>query len=131
MPVHLNDIGEGHFEQLVAGPAQSTLDDGEAATIAFGLQAAAGVVIDDKKARNMCAARFPSLEVKTTCDLFRHPVVMENLGKEKLRQAVHDSLTGARMSVRQENLEWVISLLGDQAVKLCKSLPIQRLKKSS
>ena len=31
--VRLDEIGEQHFEQLTVGPAQMTLDDGEAATI--------------------------------------------------------------------------------------------------
>jgi predicted nucleic acid-binding protein len=35
--VHLDDEGMESFEQLVVGPAAKTLDDGEAATIAFAV----------------------------------------------------------------------------------------------
>ena len=46
--VALDEKAEPHFEELVIGPAVATLDDGEAATIAFALARASTALIDER-----------------------------------------------------------------------------------
>lgn len=46
----LDDLTESHFEDLVIGRGDATLDDGEAATIAYGAEKGAIALIDERKA---------------------------------------------------------------------------------
>lgn len=71
----LGDLGSGIYESLVAGVASQTLDDGEAASIALGIEAKGIVVIDDRKAITICGSRFPSLEVVSTSGLLLYEQV--------------------------------------------------------
>ena len=64
--VDLGATGIGHFASLVTGAAQHTLDDGEAAAIAYALEHRATVLIDEKKATRLCAERFGHLTVGST-----------------------------------------------------------------
>ena len=56
--VMLDDAAMQYFEDLVIGPAGLTLDDGEAATIAYAMEQAGTALIDERKATRICAARF-------------------------------------------------------------------------
>ena len=73
--VALDDAAAVHFEGLVIGPAVATLDDGEAATIAYAVTRNATAVIDERKATQICAQRFPALTVCSTVDLLAQPEV--------------------------------------------------------
>jgi predicted nucleic acid-binding protein len=53
--VPLGDVGWGHYEGFVTGPAADTLDDGEAATIAYALEAGGVPIIDEEKATRIWA----------------------------------------------------------------------------
>ena len=55
----LEETDEECFEGLVIGPAIMTLDDGEAATIAYAVSRKAVALIDERKANRICAERFP------------------------------------------------------------------------
>lgn len=99
-----------HFETLVIGPAVTTLDDGEAATIACALEAGAIAVIDEPKAVALCAERFPGLTTASTVDLLRQDAVLAQLGKEGVRSAALSALEMARMRVPDRLREWVGSL---------------------
>ena len=68
--VRLGDIGTRHFISLVSGPANQTLDDGEAATIACALEQGATALIDERKAIRICAERFRELSTGCTIDIF-------------------------------------------------------------
>src|SRR5262245_59226912 len=57
--VGLDDASHECFESLVIGNATDTLDDEEAATIAYARASSVVAIIDEKKARRICAARFP------------------------------------------------------------------------
>lgn len=116
------DLKHGHFESLVAGPAAETLDDGEAATIAFALERSAVAVCDDGKAVALCARRFPGLTVASTVDLLAHGAVAAELGRTQLADAVYAALRGARMRVPPRHEEWVIDLIGEARAKSCFSL---------
>ena len=83
--VTLGDAGAAYFERLVVGRAEETLDDGEAATIAWAAEHRAIAVIDERKANRICAARFPQLRVASTVDVF---------AQEKVR--LRSAATGSR-----------------------------------
>lgn len=115
--------GLDHFETLVAGSAVDTLDDGEAATIAFALEKSAIPLIDERKAHRICRERFPSLQVASTLELLAHPNVETALGRSELADAVFQALLTARMRVFIEYVDWVIKLIGNERATRCVSLP--------
>lgn len=121
--VSLGDIGDAIFEQLVAGSALSTLDDGEAATIAYAVENSASVVIDDQKARRICKERFPGVPRHYSVEILQRTSVVDHLGPTRLIQAVTNALQGARMQVSSEHSEWIISLIGAETARRCSSLP--------
>ena len=116
--------GAGHvFEELVIGSAAETLDDGEAATIAYAAAHGAIAVIDERKANRICEVRFPALVRGCTLDLFTHPAVLDALGRERLAGAVLNALRNARMRVLPRHVEWVVGLIGLKDAAECPSLP--------
>jgi predicted nucleic acid-binding protein len=121
--VRLDDRAEQHFEQLVVGPAAMTLDDGEAATIAHAVSQKGIALIDERKANRICAERFPNLRVGCTVDIFTHPKVQHDLGKQRLADAVFNALYHGRMRVFPKHVEWVIELIGVDRAGLCTSIP--------
>jgi len=71
--VQLDEAATAHFESLVIGRAITTLDDGEAATIAYAITMGATAALDERKATGLCARRFPTLEVCSTVDILARP----------------------------------------------------------
>ena len=124
--VQLDARGEEYFEQLVVGAAQMTLDDGEAATIAYAVATNGIALIDEKKANRICGQRFPELRLACTVDIFTHPDLQNQLGKEALADAVFNALCHGRMRVFPQHVEWVIGLIGADRARLCTSLPEAR-----
>lgn len=121
--VTLGDIASQYFEELVVGPAAATLDDGEAATIAYAVEHTGTAVLDERKATGMCATRFPTLHVASTIDILLHPEVQRHHGGGKLGNAIFNALREARMKVFPHHLEDVIRLIGHERASLCQSLP--------
>ena len=121
--VRLGDSGWSHFEQLVSGEAAQTLDDGEAATIAYALEVGAIALIDERKATRLCAKRFADLELASTVDLLAHPHLHRVMGRDALANAVFLALLHARMSVQPHHVDWVTGLIGPNKTAQCKSLP--------
>ena len=121
--VELDPAGEAHFEQLVVGPAQGTLDDGEAATIAHAVAINGVALIDERKANRICSERFPELRIASTVDIFLHPSVQKQLGNHALTDAVFNALCNGRMRVLPQHVSWVVSLVGAERAQLCVSLP--------
>ena len=80
-PVELQRSDEPVYRSLVEGAARETLDDGEAATIAYALGRDAAALIDERKARRICAERFPTLHLASTTDLLLHSLVADALGE--------------------------------------------------
>ena len=111
------------YESLVRGSAVETLDDGEAATIAHAVAHSKCALIDERKARRICAERFPRLEVVSTVELLLHPTVANALGQTESATAVFEALRGARMGVPIEHAGKVVSLIGEERAALCSSLP--------
>ncbi len=112
----------GHFASLVTGAAQHTLDDGEAAAIAYALKHGATVLIDEKKATRLCAERFGHLTVGSTVDLVGCMAVQAALGAD-LADAVFNMLSVGRMRVLPRHLEWVVEQIGPDRAAQCSSLP--------
>lgn len=121
--VSLDDDSERCFEQLVVGPAQMTLDDGEAATIAYAVAQGGIALIDEVKANRICAELFPDLRVACSVDVFAHEAVQNALGKRCLADAVFNALFEGRMRVFPHHVDWVVSLIGANRAGLCASLP--------
>jgi predicted nucleic acid-binding protein len=121
--VTLGEVGLGHFEQLVVGPAAETLDDGEAATLACALELGGTAVIDERKALRICSSRFAGLATASSLDLLGHAEVCKALGPDRLAEAVFLALRDARMRVFERHLDWVIELIGRDRASQCPSLP--------
>jgi predicted nucleic acid-binding protein len=121
--VRLDEVGEGHFEQLTIGPAQMTLDDGEAATIGHAVARNGVALIDEGKAVRICAQLYPALPIGCSVDIFAHPAVGAALGRASLADAVFNALCHGRMRVFPKHVEWVITLIGIERARLCTSLP--------
>lgn len=119
----LGDSGEGLFERLVIGPACMTLDDGEAATIAYAVENSLGVIIDDYKARRICKKEFGRVPMRCSVEIFRLATVQKALGPKQLECAVLNALQIARMGVPPEHIEWVVGVIGDVRASSCPSLP--------
>lgn len=116
-----------YFEELVVGPAVETLDDGEAATIAYALAHGCTALIDERKAMRICRERFPSLPVACTLDVLLHGKVQERLGAKGLGDAVFNALADARMRILPDHVSWVVSVIGQERAIGCESLP-QRVR---
>ncbi len=118
-----NDDALSIFESLVIGPAAMTLDDGEAATIAYASSRGRIAVIDERKANRICAERFPMMPVACTVDLLAHPAIGTSLGEEALAEAVYRALFDGRMRVLAQHHNWVVKLIGSDRASRCASLP--------
>jgi len=128
--VALPDSAAAHYENLVIGAAAETLDDGEAATIAYALAVTASPLIDERKATRLCAERFPHLRVACTVDVLVHPEVQQRLGLEVLRESVFRALQDAQMGVLPHHLDWIVEVIGRERAALCPSLP-QRVRSAA
>lgn len=121
--VRLGDAGTQHFISLVSGPANQTLDDGEAATIAYALEHCAIALIDERKAIRICAERFGELSTGCTVDIFAHDDVQRILTRDTLADAVFNALHQGRMRVPEHYVGWVVNLIGKERAARCRSLP--------
>ena len=99
--VRLDETALGYFEGFVVGSAADTLDDGEAATIAYALAEGTIPLIDERKATRLCAERHPALRVGCTVDLFAHPRCCNALAESRWRTPCSTpSFAGACASFR-------------------------------
>ena len=121
--VDLDDAASEHFEALVVGPAVQTLDDGEAATIAYALTNGLAALIDERKAWRICGERFGTLTVTTTVDLLLSAGTERVLGVNGVAEALFKALSAGRMRVPAGHLERVIGIVGAERAALCSSLP--------
>ncbi len=121
--VWLESSGTAHFTSLISGSATQTLDDGEAATIAYALEHGAIALIDERKANRICAERYGSLTTGCTIDLLAHTGVVAALGRVKLADGVFNALYRGRMRVPTQHVNWVVNLIGPERTAQCVSLP--------
>lgn len=120
--VQLGDVGEEHFESFVIGPASETLDDGEAATLAYAIEHRGVPLIDERKAIRIFAERFPERKLGCTVDVLAHSAVQSALGRSALSEAVYNALQFARMRVLPHHVEWIVSVIGAENAVKCTSL---------
>ena len=111
------------YRSLIEGGVKSTLDDGEAATIACAVGHDGLALIDERKARGICASRFPDLLLASTVEVLLHALVAKRLGRDGQSEAIFLALRDARMNVPRYALEEVIERIGEDAATLCPSLP--------
>ena len=121
--VTLGPQGLVTFESLVVGLASDTLDDGEAATIAYAQEAGARALIEERKALRLVAERYAGVLLGCTVDLLRYVDVGRAVGAAEIATAVYNALVGARMRVMAPHMEWVVGLIGDERAANCRSLP--------
>jgi predicted nucleic acid-binding protein len=111
------------YESLIDGSAVLTLDDGEAATIAYAHETSSVALIDERKARSLCAASFPRLIVISTAELLMHSAVSASLGRQGQADAIFNALKIGRMRVPIEHISQLIRIIGDERAAQCSSLP--------
>lgn len=121
--VKLGPQGLSRFESLVVGSAGETLDDGEAATLAYAEEAGARALIDERKARRLAGERHAAVPLGCTTDLLACGEVERAVGPAGVADAVHNALIGARMRVMEHHMDWVVRLIGDERAAACPSLP--------
>lgn len=95
--IAMSRASEEYFEQLVSGDSASTLDDGEASTIAVAIALAGVAVVDEAKANRICANVFPKLLLSSTTDLLLHEAVEVAVGRGAVDELIYQALRGARM----------------------------------
>jgi predicted nucleic acid-binding protein len=120
----LSHASEGNFLALVCGRGSATLDDGEAATIAWAVAHGGIPIIDEKKGLALCQERFPSVQTGTTVDVLSHTDVVAAFGRDELADAIFNALTIARMRVQDRHIPWVVQQIGSSRAPLCHSLPL-------
>lgn len=81
--VSLKQPAMKYFEELVIGSAAKTLDDGEAATIAYAAGHKTIALVDERKAKRICAEQFPKLLLGCTMDIFTHPEMLQRLQRRE------------------------------------------------
>jgi predicted nucleic acid-binding protein len=121
--VSLDDDAMQIFESLVIGPAVSTLDDGEAATIAYAVRTGSIAVVDERKATALSRGLFPNLTIVSTVDLFASELVRLHLGDALRGEAIFNALLHGRMQVPKQHLDWVVETIGAERAVECLSLP--------
>lgn len=122
--------GAGVYESLVNGSTAHTLDDGEAATIAYADENGCVALIDERKARTLCSASFPRLVIASTAELLMHDVVTKALGAQGRIDALMNALMNARMRVPAEHLPQLRTIIGAERAASCLSLP-KHIRRSS
>ena len=121
--VRLGNSGIEYFTSLVSGSAAETLDDGEAATIAYALEHGATALIDERKANRICAERYGALATGCTIDVLAHNTLEATLGHSRLADGVFNALYRGRMRVQAHHMNWVVDLIGRGRAVQCASLP--------
>ena len=122
-PAELGPADRDVYRSLVEGALEGTLDDGEAATIAYSVGNDSVALIDEQKAKRICAARFPDVLVTSTVEMLLHGAVAERLGESGQSVAIFLALRDARMHVPHHALQEVIDRIGEDRATECPSLP--------
>jgi predicted nucleic acid-binding protein len=123
-PRMMGDEARALFRGLIASDLSGGLDDGEAATIAYAVahSAVAVPVIDERKATRIFGKRWSNRLAIGTMALLSDSRIVDGIGREQLRDAVHSALVHARMRVPRELHDWTITLIGAERVATCPSL---------
>jgi predicted nucleic acid-binding protein len=109
------------FADLTSG--SSSLDDGEAATIAIAVVRQFFPIIDERKGRAHAATLIKGQESGWTLDLMRHPLVTSTLGNNAFIDALYLALRDGRMRIPASSAEGVIAAIGTHRAIECTCLP--------
>jgi len=108
---------------LVSGTSVQSLGDGEAATIACADGSSLWAAIDERKARRICAERYPQITVVSTVDILAHEAVIAAFSEQEMSSAILAALEVAHMQVQAHQLDWIISQVPAEKLVNCVSLP--------
>lgn len=120
--VSLNEAQNLIYATLIEGAAGRTLDDGEASIIAYSSTTGSVAVLDERKARGVCASDYASLALSCTAAILVHADVGTALGRQGQMEAMLSALRNGRMRVPPEVVEEVIALIGEDNAASCSSL---------
>lgn len=121
--VALSEAELEFYEELVCGGASATLDDGEAATIAYCVGSKATPLIDERKANRICRENYPFLTPLSSVDVFLLAAEHPDFANGRLGTALYKALRLGRMRVMPHHLDWVVAQIGDDLAAKCTSLP--------
>lgn len=117
----MTDVEYDLFATLSGG--SSSLDDGEAATIAIAACRGFRPVIDERKGRARAAALMDGAEPGWSLDLLRHASVVQSLGEHPAADAVYLALRHGRMRIPAECSDDIVELIGRARALECSCLP--------
>lgn len=122
----LCSVGKEAFSRLVGGNLETTLDDGEAATLAHASvnSERRAAAIDEKKARRICRTQWPELPLLTSIDFFLNLEGKNGFDDDVIAEALYDALVHARMRVEPAHRRWVIDKIGADRSAGCSSLGV-------
>lgn len=124
--VVMSDAEYDLYTRLITDP--SSLDDGEAATIAIATSRSLIAVIDERKGR----AKFSELNKQAVAgwslDLMLHPDVRGSLGSNTSNEATYLALRDGRMRIPEEHCDHVVNLIGTCRAVDCTCLPGYRYR---
>ena len=112
------------FDDLTTGSLAETLDDGEAATIAYAVAGPerAAPVIDEKKATRIFHQRWPGRRLLETAGVLQSLVDAGLISNRFARDLIYAALTNARMHVSHRLRPWVVDMIGSRRAAKCPSL---------
>lgn len=119
----LSEDAMATYSALIEGSAARTLDDGEAATIAFAYHSGGVALLDERKARSRCVTDYNGLPLASTVELFLHESVGGALGNQGMIDALLAALQKGRMRVPLELVGMVVGLIGEKHAVNCPSIP--------
>ncbi len=121
--VTLSEAALTVYERLIDGSNVRTLDDGEAATIAYAHEISAIPLLDERKARSVCAASFPNLRMLCSAELLMDPLLRARFGVQGQIGLIVNALKIGRMRVPSEHVLKIRSMIGEENAAQCSSLP--------
>lgn len=121
--ITLVDLSEEEFEMFFElTSAASSLDDGEAATIAISRLRGLFPVIDERRGRRR-ANEIIGIEPAWSLDLLSHPNTTASLGANLSVDALFLALRDGRMRIPPESASEVVGIIGDDRARQCTCLP--------
>lgn len=112
--LELATMVDGEYElflSLVQDKAERRLDDGESACLAIASERGFALVLDDNKARRVCASTYPAVPFISSLRLFISVAQRNNWPLSRLRAAVTAARTNARMGVPREESDLLNEVL--------------------
>lgn len=108
----LGPVGFSVYEKLIRGTTIGTLDDGEAAVIGMAIEKSGTALIDERKAKKLCAKSYPDLPIINTVEFLLSSNVKEILDIRRQAKAIRYAIKFARMHVPESYRDQVSYLLG-------------------